>query len=321
MNLSDLLHDVRLSFTPASQASFGNLDEVTSMALTAAIVQAVPFLWMVSIQGVDDHTAPRFDPLKPGLRSGRKAQGRFLVPASPSKRQHEFEELDSSVIWTWQQLAQMLAGLDQRQANNLLEELALAAFGDDLIRVGFHGQTAAVNTDPETNPNGEDVMMGWPALAKAADPEGLRVLRDVVTFDPSGQGDFADLDAMVYGLIEKLPESYRQDPRLIVMVGGDLLRAHQKAYLKPGQVRDKQQRMKIADLPFISHQHMPGAYLAITLVENLQVLTVNRTHRLNAGGIDDLASWGIRYNRAQSYALGIPAAYAAFDAITIATQE
>ncbi|MNF86436.1 Phage major capsid protein, P2 family [compost metagenome] len=215
----------------------------------------------------------------------------------------------------------MLAGLDQRQANNLLEELALAAFGDDLIRVGFHGQTAAVNTDPETNPNGEDVMIGWPALAKAADPEGLRVLRDAVTFDPSGQGDFTDLDAMVYALIEKLPESYRQDPRLIVMVGGDLLRAHQKAYLKPGQVRDKQQRMKIADLPFISHQHMPGTYLAITLVENLQVLTVNRTHRLNAGGIDDLASWGIRYNRAQSYALGIPAAYAAFDAITIATQE
>ena len=73
MNLSDLLHDVRLSFTPASQASFGNLDEATSIALTAAIVQAVPFLWMVSIQGIDDHTAPRFDPLKPGLRSGRKA--------------------------------------------------------------------------------------------------------------------------------------------------------------------------------------------------------------------------------------------------------
>ncbi|WP_323878655.1 P2 family phage major capsid protein [Aeromonas hydrophila] len=321
MNLSDLLRDVRLSFTPAPHASFGNLDDATSMALTAALVQAVPFLWMVSIQGVDDPTAPRFDPLKPGLRSGRKAQGRFLVQADPSKRKHEYEELDSSAIWTWQQLAQMLEGLDQRQVNNLLEELALAAFGDDLIRVGFHGQSAATNTDPVANPNGEDVMVGWPALAKAADPEGLRVLRDAVMFDPSGKGDYTDLDAMVYALIEKLPQAYRQDQRLIVMVGGDLLRAHQQAHLKPGQVRDKQQRMKIADLPFISHQHMPSTYLAITLVENLQVLTVNLTHRLNAGDIDDLASWGIRYNRAQSYALGIPTAYAAFDAITIATQE
>lgn len=51
------------------------------------------------------------------------------------------------------------------------------------------------------------------------------------------------------------------------------------------------------------------------------MLTVNLTHRLNAGDIDDLASWGIRYSRAQSYALGEPTAYAAFDAITIATQE
>ena len=110
------------------------------------------------------------------------------------------------------------------------------------------------------------------------------------------------------------------DGRLDV-VGGDLLRAHQKAHLKPGQVRDKTQRMKIADLGFVSHQHMPSTYLAITLVENLQVLTVNHTHRLNAGDIDDLASWGIRYNRAQSYALGEPTAYAAFDAITLATTE
>lgn len=321
MSLSDLLRDVRLSFAPAPQPRFGNLDTAAGLALTAAIVQATPFLWMVSILGVDDPHAPRFDPLKPALRSGRKAQGRFLVGAEPSKREHEYEELDSSAIWTWQQLAQMLAGLDQGQANSLLEDLALAAFGDDLIRVGFHGQTAAVNTDPEANPNGEDVMMGWPALAKAADPEGLRVLRDAVTFDPSGQGDFADLDAMVYALIEKLPKAYRQDPRLVVMVGGDLLQAHQKAYLKPGQVRDKTQRMKIADLGIVSHCHMPPTYLAITLVENLQVLTVNHTHRLNAGDVDSLASWGIRYNRAQSYALGEPTAYAAFDAITLATQE
>ena len=79
--------------------------------------------------------------------------------------------------------------------------------------------------------------------------------------------------------------------------------------------------MKIADQSFISHQHMPGTYLAITLVENLQVLTVNRTHRLNAGDVDGLAGWGVRYNRAQSYALGIPTAYAAFDSITLAIQE
>ncbi|WP_323974307.1 P2 family phage major capsid protein [Aeromonas hydrophila] len=321
MLISDLLRDMRMSFVPAPQACFGTLDPSTSSALSAAIVQATPFLSLLTVLGVDDPNAPLFDPIKAKLRTGRKAQGRFLVPATPTKQRHEYQDFDSSVIWTWQELAQLLAGMDERQTNKLLEGLALAAFGDDILRVGFRGQRAATNTDPVANPNGEDVAPGWPTLAKAADPEGKRVLNRAVVFDTTGGGDYADLDTMVYELVALLPEAYRNDPRLRVLVGCDLLRAHKQAYLKPGAVRDKQQRMKIADLPTLTSQHMPGTYLALTFTENLQVLTVNHSHRLSISDLSDDTAWGMRYNRAQAYGLGEPTAYAAFDAITLATTE
>ncbi|GAB5994091.1 P2 family phage major capsid protein [Aeromonas enteropelogenes] len=321
MTLSDQLRDMRMSFAPLPQSSFGALNPTASSALSAAIVQASPFLNLVTHLGIDDPSAPLYDPIKETLRSGRKAQARFLVPANPTKQGHDYQSIDSSVIWPWQQLAQMLAGMNQQQVNATLEALALAAFGDDILRVGFWGQSAAVNTDPVINPNGEDVMMGWPALAKAADSAGERVLRDAVVFDTSGGGDYADLDTMVYALIEKMPQAYRNDPRLRVLVGHDLLRAHKKAYLKPGIVRDKQQRMKIADMPTLSNQRMPGTFLAVTFTENLQVLTVNHSHYLSADNLDDFAAWGVRYNRAQAYGLGEPTAYTAFDAITLADEE
>ncbi len=319
--ISELLANMRMSFVPGTQSNFGNLDPSASGAMRSAIVQATPFLELLTFLDVSDPTAPLFDPIKSGLRTGRKERSRFLVTADPSTRQPKFEEMDSSVIWTWRQLGQMLEGMTQEQANQVLESLALSAFGDDLLRVGFHGKSAAANTDPVANPNGEDVMPGWHALAKAADENGLRVLRDAVTFDTRNGGNYADLDTMAYELVAKLPKEYRNDPRLRVLVGGDLLRTHKQAYLQPGQVRSKEQQLKIADMPILSHQHMAGTLLAVTFTENLQIIGVNDTHRLSADDLDDLASWGIRYYRAQSYALGDATAYAAFDSISIAAHQ
>lgn len=319
--ISELLANMRMSFVPGTQSNFGNLDPSASGALRSAIVQATPFLELLTFLDVSDPTAPLFYPIKSGLRTGRKERSRFLVTADPSTRQPKFEEMDSSVIWTWRQLGQMLEGMTQEQANQVLESLALSAFGDDLLRVGFHGKSAAANTDPVANPNGEDVMPGWHALAKAADENGLRVLRDAVTFDTRNGGNYADLDKMAYELVAKLPKEYRNDPRLRVLVGGDLLRTHKQAYLQPGQVRSKEQQLKIADMPVLSHQHMAGTLLAVTFTENLQIIGVNDTHRLSADDLDDLASWGIRYYRAQSYALGDATAYAAFDSISIAAHQ
>lgn len=321
MDIHQLVNNLRLSFTPLSATGYGNLNPTASSALSAAIAQAAPLLALLSLVNVDDNTAPLADPIKATLRTGRKQGARFLVPADAASQTHVYQDLDSSAVWTWAQLASLIGGMNQEEANETLEALAMAAFADDILRVGFRGEFAATNTDPDTYPQGEDVIAGWPALARAADPDGLRVLRDPVVFDPSGTGHYADLDAMAYHLINLLPKDYRNDPRLRVWVGGDLLRVHKQAYLKPGQVRGKEQHLKIADLPVISHQHMAGHYLAVAIPANFQVLTLRHSHRLHAGEIGNSNSWAIRYNRIQSYALGDPTAYAAFDTITLPASE
>ncbi|WP_270827873.1 MULTISPECIES: GPO family capsid scaffolding protein [Aeromonas] len=320
ISYTDLINNISILSMQVADKEF-RIDPTGSGLLRSAIVQATPMLELLTFLDVDDHTAPLFDPMTDGLRSGRKDGERFIVPARPSQRDLTFHEIDSSAVWTWRQLAQMLSGLSQTQANELLESLALAAFGDDLLRVGFHGQFAADNTDPVANPNGEDVMPGWHAIALAADPGGERVVRSAVTFDTKGTGDYVDLDTMAYALIAKLPAAYRNDPRLRVMVGGELLRAHKQAYLQPGQVRSKDQQMKIADMPVLSHQRMPGNYLAVTFPENLQIISASHTHRLNADELGDINSWGLRYIRSQTYELGDKTAYAAFDDISITTKE
>lgn len=317
MNIHQILNDFKMSMIKEC----GMLDKEAGLALSSALQQSSYFLSAIRFLNVSDPSAPLYDPIKPGLRTGRKYRARFDVKADPRSQTFEFIDIDSSVVFDWRELAQMLGGLPQDQANEYLQALALAAFADDVIRVGFYGEMAAEETDPELYPNGEDVAMGWHAGARLADTDELRIIRGRTVFDAAGGGDYADLDAMAYFLLDKMPQDYRNDPRLIVLVGGDLLRAHKKAYLKPGQIRDKDQQLKIADMPCISHQHMPGCFFAITFLENLRVATVELSHRFSSGEVKDTTSWAMRYNRAQNYSLGNSMAYVAFDDVTFKTVE
>lgn len=317
MNIHKVLNDFKMSMVKES----GMLDKEAGIALSSALQQSSYFLSAIRFLNVSDPSAPLYDPIKPGLRTGRKFRARFDVKADPRSQTFEFVDIDSSVVFDWRELAQMLGGLSQEQANEYLQALALVAFADDVIRVGFYGEMAADETDPALYPNGEDVAIGWHAGARLADADEQRIIRGRTVFDTAGGGDYADLDAMAYFLLDKMPQDYRNDPRLIVLVGGDLLRAHKKAYLKPGQIRDKDQQLKIADMPCISHQHMPGYFFAITFLENLRVATVELSHRFSSGEVKDTTSWAIRYNRAQNYSLGNSMAYVAFDDVTFKTVE
>lgn len=316
MNLQEILNDFTFSATPGSRLSTRGTS-LPGTAIMSSLWQASPLLARMTLRFMKDPYEPTQDPVKPGLRTGRTQQGRFVVRADPSSQSHQFAEFDSSAVFTRHELATLFGGLTPQEARELVEAITLPMFADDVLRIGFHGQFAADSTDPVTYPNGEDVAVGWQALAKQHDPEGLRVLRDPVSFDPAGLGDYSDLDSMVYRLLDALPAQWRQDPRMQVLVGGELLALHKQAHLAPGQVRSKEQQLKIADLPVNTHQHMPGNLLAVTFLSNLQVLTLELGHYLATGDLNDDNTWGVRYWRPQTYALGAPEAYAAFDAITL----
>lgn len=314
MDINTITRDFRFSFSQRD----GFLDPVASAALTSALAQSSPLLSRITFIHVPDPYASQFDGFKPGLRTGRRTGERFEVKASPSHTPPELNEMDSGTVFSWDELSQILGRMTQQQANEVLQGLMLIAVAEDIIRIGFHGIAAESETDPAAHPNGEDVARGWHQTAKDADKAGERVLLAPVVFDVKGRGDYADLDAMAYHLVNKLPEAYRDDPRLVVLVGGELLRAHKQAYITPGQVRDKDQRMKIADMPVMTNQNMPSNYFAITFLENLRVITEENSERVNATDVNDSRAWAMRYYRHSGYSLGEPKAYAAFDVISIA---
>lgn len=94
-----------------------------------------------------------------------------------------------------------------------------------MLRIGFNGKTRAKTTDPEKNPNGEDVNIGWHERMKSM-LGGRQIMTDPVVLDAAG--DYKSLDSMAQDLINaKIPEQYRNDPRLVVLVGADLVAAEQ----------------------------------------------------------------------------------------------
>ncbi|QTL95323.1 Phage major capsid protein, P2 family [Aeromonas jandaei] len=314
MDIHTIANNFRFSFAPNEK---GYLDPVASAALMSALVQASPLLSRIKFLLVDEPNTAQFDGLKPGLRTGRRIGKRFGVKANASCAVPVMVDMDSGTEFKWDELSQIVAGMTQKQVNEALEGLMLVAVTEDILRIGFHGITAEDETDPVACPNGEDVAPGWHKAAKESDKAGERVLLDPVTFDVKGGGDYADLDAMAYHLVDKLPEAYRNDPRLVVLVGGELLRAHKKAYIKPGLIRDKDQHVKIADMPVVSNQNMPNNYFAVTFLENLRVTTLVNSERALGLNVDERKTWAMRYYRHSGYSLGEPKAYTAFDTVTI----
>ncbi len=106
-----------------------------------------------------------------------------------------------------------------------------------MLRIGFNGKSRAKTTDPEANPNGEDVNIGWHERMKTL-LGGNQIMTDPVVLDAAG--DYKSLDAMASDLINaKIPAQFRNDPRLVVLVGLIWLLLNSIACIRPQTVRLK----------------------------------------------------------------------------------
>ena len=132
----------------------------------------------------------------------------------------------------------------------LVRDDILAQQALDRIIIGFHGTSAAANTDRDANPLLQDVNLGWlhkirtdaPAqvmvdgaltvLSDGTDNEALEAIyvkADVDLVDESldnatdAGADYASLDALVLDAKRGIHERHRGDTDLVVIVGHDLL--------------------------------------------------------------------------------------------------
>ncbi|WP_350223255.1 P2 family phage major capsid protein [Escherichia coli] len=203
----------------------------------------------------------------------------------------------------------------------LITEFTNESFALDILRIGFNGKSFAENTNPATNPNGEDVNKGWHQLAKEYDG-GSHVLTTAVSVGAGG--DYKTLDAAAHDVIMMLPAQFREHPQLTVLAGSDLVAAEQQRMFdqtdKPTEKAASVPMLKsIAGRRHVTPPFFPGKRLAVTIPKNLHVYTQTGTQRREAVHVSDRKAFESSWWRMQGYALEIPALYAAIDetAVTI----
>ncbi|WP_372941395.1 phage major capsid protein, P2 family [Shewanella sp.] len=96
----------------------------------------------------------------------------------------------------------------------------------DRIMVGFNGTSAATQSDRVTNPLLQDVNIGW--MQKMRDHAAERVMTEVEEgtgkIIVSQSGDYKNLDALVYDMVNNLIDPwYQDDTELVVLTGRKLL--------------------------------------------------------------------------------------------------
>ncbi|WP_374406505.1 phage major capsid protein, P2 family [Pelagerythrobacter sp.] len=112
------------------------------------------------------------------------------------------------------------------------------SIGLSRISIGWHGVTAAAQSNPVANPNGEDMNIGWLQKLRLERPDHVmgRAL-DGGTGTATGaaapvyigknaaiaDGDYKNLDALAYDLIAGLPSWARSSTEHVVIVSQDLV--------------------------------------------------------------------------------------------------
>lgn len=322
-----LLHAYSAGLTEAYNVAqperYFSLTDPQEASVRLALLESVEFLSMITCADVDQLSGQVVSVGVNALYTGRSENGRFQRRVGVDGNEYKLVETDSCAALRWDLLSVWAnAGKDENEFFNLVQTFSNQAFALDMLRIGFNGKSIAKTTNIEENPNGEDVNMGWHALMKKWE-EGKQIITDPVTLDD--KGDYRSLDAMASDLInDKLPQQFRNDPRLVVLVGADLVAAEQyrlyQAADKPSEkIAAQLLGNTIAGRRAIVPPFMPGKRMAVTTLENLHIYTQRGTRQRKAEFVDDRKQFENKYLRNEGYAVEEPELYAAIDegAVTI----
>lgn len=260
------------------------------------------------------------------LSSGRKDGGRFIRRLPFRGTEYRLADTETCASVSYADLTALLNFAGTELFVKTIQDIFRQNILLDILRTGFNGTHAAVNTDPDKYPMGQDINTGWHETARKYN-SGSQIITD--NFTLGAGGDFSNLDELAQHVInEKIPQPLRERPDLVVMVGYELA-AHDRARLFNEADKkvtlsgmERMQSQVAGRFAFIPPM-MPGKRLTVTTLANLQVMTGIRTLRFKVGWNDDTRTFDHYYIRAEGYALGDPLMYASTDesAVTLTKAE
>lgn len=153
----------------------------------------------------------------------------------------------------------------------------------DRIMIGWNGTTAAADTDRSANPLLQDVNVGW--IQKIRNEAPSRIMSDAASAGTAAikvgttGADYADLDALVYDLLNTIIEPWhRDDPSLRVILGRQLMADKYfpivNAPKAPTEILAADlviSQKRVGGLPAVQVPYFPDGTLLITRLDNLSL--------------------------------------------------
>ncbi|CFW61861.1 TPA: phage major capsid protein, P2 family [Yersinia enterocolitica] len=323
--LNNYLDGLALANDVKETSRYFSLTDPKETKLRDAMLESNEFLNFIVVEDVDQIKGQVVNVGNPGLFTGRVDEGRFRRKVGVDGNNYELYETDSGASLTYQMLSVWANAGSEEEFFQRMQAFTNKSFSLDVLRIGFNGKSAAKTTKPTDNPNGEDVNIGWHELVRTYDKN--QIVTDAITLGSGG--DFKSLDAMASDLINaKIPQEFRNDPRLVVLVGADLVaaeqyRLYQAADRPTEKIAAQMLSQSIAGRQAMVPPFFPGKRMTVTMLSNLHVYTQRGTRYRKAEFSDDRKQFENSYLRMEGYAVETPELYAAFDetAVTIGKVE
>lgn len=186
--------------------------------------------------------------------------------------------------------AKLDAWRHKKNFQTLLRDALIKQKALDRIMIGFNGTHRAPTSNKATYPLLQDVNKGWLQHYREDAPERVMNEGTVVPgkiIVASNGGDYKNLDALVYDVVENLIDPvYSEDTDLVVICGRGLL--HDK-YFPIANEADKNTekvsgqillaKKSIGELPAYRVPHFPKGAMLITSFSNLAIYIQNETAR------------------------------------------
>ncbi|CEE92638.1 putative phage gene [Xenorhabdus nematophila str. Anatoliense] len=329
--IPDAARTFHANFTRGANYSSSNSDTfyISSPSENLLRVAISDSSWFLNKLTLADVSQEKGDTVNLGdntLHTGRVIDGRFHKRVNMEGAPYALEETDTCAAISYEQMS-LIANSgsgDDEHFTKVMSDLFSKTVSLDMIRIGFNGEFCAYPTQPDVYKRGQDVNRGWHAIAKEFN-QGSQVITDKIALGKNG--DFPNLDAIAnYLIIKKIPEEFREDPRLVVLVGSELAALYREKLFsasdKAADIQASQMALStIAGRFALIPPFMPGRRLVVTTLDNLHIYTQKNTRRFRAEFVDERQVYEHSYLRNEGYGLGDGNLYAAVDENAIHIEE
>lgn len=166
----------------------------------------------------------------------------------------------------------------------------LARQGLDRIMIGWNGTSRAATSNPVANPLRQDVNIGW--MQKYRDNSPQRVMDGganpgEIRVGSAAGADYANLDALVFDLVNEMIDPwYQDDTGLVVICGRALLADKYFPILNQNHAPSEQlaadmviSQKRLGGLQAVRVPHFPPNSLMVTRLDNLSIYFQEGTRR------------------------------------------